>query len=55
MARKGLRRKLLSKYCEIEAGDELRIPKLPFLAILRVVASCFLSMNQVNGFLKNAM
>ena len=36
MGRKGLRRTSLSKYNEIVAGDELRIPLNPFLAILHV-------------------
>ena len=39
MGRKGLRRTSLSKYNEIVAGDELRIPLNPFLAILHVVRS----------------
>ena len=42
MARKGLRRASLSRYNELNAGDELRIPLKPFLAILRVMGCCFL-------------
>jgi hypothetical protein len=37
MARKGLRTNILSIYNEIDAGDELRIPFKPFLAILHVM------------------
>jgi len=36
MDRKGMRRISLSSYNEIDAGDELRRPQKPFLAILRV-------------------
>ena len=42
MAWKGLRRTSLSRYNEIDAGDELRIPIMPFLAILRVMRWNFL-------------
>jgi len=41
MASKGLRSTSLSRCNEIDAGDELRIPQKPFLAILRVTNSNF--------------
>ena len=37
MASKGLRVTSLSRYNEIDAGDELRIPLKSFLAILHVM------------------
>jgi len=43
MARKGLRGTSLSKYNEIDAGDELHIPLKTFLAILLVVRWCFIT------------
>jgi hypothetical protein len=43
MARKGFRRAALSRYNELDAGDELRIPPRPFLAILHVRQSIFSS------------
>lgn len=36
MTRNGFRRTALSRYTEIDAGNELRLPIKPFLAILSV-------------------
>ena len=41
MASKGLRANHLSSYTEIDAGDELRIPLKPLLAIACVGQSCY--------------
>jgi len=41
IARKGLRRTSLSRYNEIDAGDDLCLPIKPFLAILHVGNCCF--------------
>lgn len=51
MARKGLRRTSLSTDTELDAGDELRIPLKPFLAILRVGGWLFyMSILVINSF-----
>jgi hypothetical protein len=41
MARKGIRKTSQSRYIEIDVGDGLRMPIMPFLAILRVTQRNF--------------
>jgi hypothetical protein len=53
MDRMGLRRTSLSRYNKLDASDELRIPLIPILAILRVVSRFYFifSMNLSKTFL----
>ncbi len=55
MARKGLRRTSLSTDTKLFAGDELRIPLNPFLAILRVMGWVSISFTMIYNLALNIM